>query len=491
MTWRDYQHLIVHSAQPLDLNDPGWITNGAGHRFNHKYGFGVLDAERLLDAATHHDLVPKSVTASFSTASTASSPHQIPLMKANGGEWLRVEVEVASKLGVDGKSVQLPLMLEHVRLTLTLTHPQRRHLTIHLTSPQRTRSILGAGRASDVDTGGFQDWTFMSVFHWGEDPRGTWLLEVKDTRVDLTGTLGTLDKFKLIISGIPCVRSDWQKLDDAVSGSAIAAATNDSQTNGRALFYSQHACSAVHQRNGTDGEWSREDELEGFDGVFVFGFVVSFVLMVAMVVWGWRRWKRFHLPWCQVLVDASFGKSKDNRPDTRQNLHVITGSRVGGRLGTPDDSASRFLQKSALLHPPPSAIPFSPRTPALLVPSDHERFDSVASFEMSKTFSYSPDSPASSVDPAESAYSPLPLNSFSPSANHPLPAQGIKKSRGRIYATVPPSRPPPIITNTLAPPNTDSARIQRPPHSDHARTTPFSPNDSGQMKTPFSTQRYF
>ncbi len=44
-TWRDVQHLIVHGARVVDPTDADWVTNGAGHKVNHKYGYGILDAD--------------------------------------------------------------------------------------------------------------------------------------------------------------------------------------------------------------------------------------------------------------------------------------------------------------------------------------------------------------------------------------------------------------------------------------------------------------
>lgn len=40
-------------------------------------------------------------------------------------------------------------------------------------------------RKADKATGGFRNWTFMSVHMWGESPYGKWILViVDDVRVD-------------------------------------------------------------------------------------------------------------------------------------------------------------------------------------------------------------------------------------------------------------------------------------------------------------------
>ena len=51
VTWRDMQHLIVKTSRVVNADDKEWKKNGAGHRVNNKFGFGVLDATALTEAA--------------------------------------------------------------------------------------------------------------------------------------------------------------------------------------------------------------------------------------------------------------------------------------------------------------------------------------------------------------------------------------------------------------------------------------------------------
>ena len=61
------------------------------------------------------------------------------------------------------------------------TAPVRRrgNLQIELLSPSRTRSILLPYRNYDVIPGEYQNWPFMSVHFWGENPAGQWTLTVR------------------------------------------------------------------------------------------------------------------------------------------------------------------------------------------------------------------------------------------------------------------------------------------------------------------------
>ena len=51
LTWRDVQHIIVNAAQVTSPVDEGWVNNGAGFHFNHKFGFGRLDASKMVSLA--------------------------------------------------------------------------------------------------------------------------------------------------------------------------------------------------------------------------------------------------------------------------------------------------------------------------------------------------------------------------------------------------------------------------------------------------------
>ena len=70
--------------------------------------------------------------------------------------------------------------LEHVQAVITLTFTRRGDLSIKLISPRGTVAILLPQRRSDYSGSGFTDWEFMSTHTWGEDPKGTWTLEIEN-----------------------------------------------------------------------------------------------------------------------------------------------------------------------------------------------------------------------------------------------------------------------------------------------------------------------
>lgn len=69
--------------------------------------------------------------------------------------------------------------LEHVQAVVTVNASRRGDLNVNMTSPMGTKSILLSRRPRDDDSKvGFDKWPFMTTHTWGEDPRGTWVLEV-------------------------------------------------------------------------------------------------------------------------------------------------------------------------------------------------------------------------------------------------------------------------------------------------------------------------
>ena len=55
---------------------------------------------------------------------------------------------------------------------------QKQRLRLILTSPRGTRSSLLLPRPKDKLATSFEDWPFLSVHYWGEDPTGQWTLQV-------------------------------------------------------------------------------------------------------------------------------------------------------------------------------------------------------------------------------------------------------------------------------------------------------------------------
>ena len=51
LSWRDFQHLVFNTTKKVSPCDSEWLKNGVGKEYNHKFGFGVLNAKALVEAA--------------------------------------------------------------------------------------------------------------------------------------------------------------------------------------------------------------------------------------------------------------------------------------------------------------------------------------------------------------------------------------------------------------------------------------------------------
>ena len=61
LTWRDVQHLIVHTSKPRNLKATDWRTNGLGRKVSHSYGYGLMDTTAMVKLARNWTLVPTQV----------------------------------------------------------------------------------------------------------------------------------------------------------------------------------------------------------------------------------------------------------------------------------------------------------------------------------------------------------------------------------------------------------------------------------------------
>lgn len=161
------QHLCVQSAIPVSLEDEDWAKLPSGRMFNHKYGYGVLDAYRIVELAktfisvrdqTHLEVVMTTEENGFSIPDiTPEAGQEIDKTKAFTNT-LVVTQEMIDSVGL--------ARLEHVTVTVNIEHERRGDLEILLESPNQVSSQLGTPRQFDTSNEGLKDWTFMSVKHW-------------------------------------------------------------------------------------------------------------------------------------------------------------------------------------------------------------------------------------------------------------------------------------------------------------------------------------
>jgi len=165
--WRDVQDILANTSRITDPSDEDWTVNGAGYHHNHKYGFGLIDAEAAVSSARVHT--------------------NLPTYKNRISNPINVNKALNDNSLVDSSyAVNVDLSVETVEIVVSVTHPSRGELEIYLTSPAGTKSVL---QDSHTDrTANINSWTYSTVRSWGEGARGTWKLTITDKKTSNTGT---------------------------------------------------------------------------------------------------------------------------------------------------------------------------------------------------------------------------------------------------------------------------------------------------------------
>ncbi|KAM6334689.1 proprotein convertase subtilisin/kexin type 7 isoform 2-T4 [Alca torda] len=215
LTWRDVQHIIVFTATKYEDRHAKWDINQAGFSHSHQHGFGLLNAWRLVNAAKIWESVP--YLASY-VSPALKEGRSIPLLPQ--------ELEVAWNVTTADLELSGMRTLEHVAVTVTITHPRRGNLEIRLFCPSGMMSLIGTARSMDSDPNGFADWTFSTVRCWGEEAQGTYRLVVRDIGDDSLRP-GTLKQWQLTLYGSswsPAEMKERQRLlEEAMSGQYLSS----------------------------------------------------------------------------------------------------------------------------------------------------------------------------------------------------------------------------------------------------------------------------
>ena len=170
-----------------DGHNTGWFQNGAGHWVSDSFGFGIVDAGAAVQAATNWTNVSDELKATTNTI--LSNPYTIPEDNLGGLDSL---TEAGSW------TVQEPLKVEWVELTLDLNLPEQDEVMLAVQSPSGTRSVLMAPGGNNA-AGYNSERTLITNQFWGEPSNGEWSVEVLDTRVD--GDAARISNAKLEIYG--------------------------------------------------------------------------------------------------------------------------------------------------------------------------------------------------------------------------------------------------------------------------------------------------
>ena len=175
--WRDVRLILAQSARKNDAADLGWAssTTTPSYHFNHKYGFGVVDAAAAVTLAKNWTNVAAQKT--YTVNATSGLPIAIP---DNTGASASNSITVANS-GIGS--------IEFIDITFSAAdHPYSGDLDIALTSPSGAVSQLSAQHICSPACTAYNAWVFGSARHLGESADGKWTLTVRDLKTGDTGT---------------------------------------------------------------------------------------------------------------------------------------------------------------------------------------------------------------------------------------------------------------------------------------------------------------
>ncbi len=201
LTWRDVPLILAATARKNSNSDAEWVGTGSS-RFNHKYGFGVVDAAAAVNLARNWTSVGGSTN--LRSCGIYSAAPNIAIPDAAGTNQNPVVSPVANNLNVSGCGIS---QIEYVEITFSSTdHAYSGDLRLRLVSPSGTVSELADSticgqNLSNADNPCLQtynNWRFGSVRHLGEGSNGTWRFEVTDMA---PGDVGRFQNWSLRIYG--------------------------------------------------------------------------------------------------------------------------------------------------------------------------------------------------------------------------------------------------------------------------------------------------
>lgn len=174
-------HLIVRSCDIVDANDStwesdgGWRANGAGFAYNQNYGYGMINAAKIVSVAQQY----AGGTAGFGFSTNTNGWVTVNSAIPDSGSLTRT---FSFPPGRRGQMTQLVL-------NMGINHARRGDLSCYITSPSGFRSRLFTEEPGDDGSNISSEFRFRSVAFWGEDYEGTWEIELIDNRAGITGTL--------------------------------------------------------------------------------------------------------------------------------------------------------------------------------------------------------------------------------------------------------------------------------------------------------------
>ncbi|KAJ3299211.1 pheromone processing endoprotease, partial [Blyttiomyces sp. JEL0837] len=178
LTWRDFQYIVLRSAVVVNEDDVSWKKLPSGRFFSHKFGYGRLDGVNLVRVAQEFKKVgvqtffeTEWVVLGNSSSSVGSNGlndrdeggdsdngilqgNEIPKMEGDTEEdapYFASVIDIVDDAKSKGSKSGISKLarLEHVTVTVSISHPKRGDLEVDLVSPNNVVSHLATRRPKD------------------------------------------------------------------------------------------------------------------------------------------------------------------------------------------------------------------------------------------------------------------------------------------------------------------------------------------------------
>lgn len=176
LTWRDVRWLLSYTSKVIDSEDEYWVKNAAKRSHNINYGFGLIDANSMINEcrSKYYTLLPPEISANISR------------------ENINVYIPDNNLTYDIAMNFKEEFVIEWVELTVDSNHPYAGDYEINLISPSGTKTEIIS--PNELRTayykGGFR---FSSAAFMGEKSQGVWKVQVTDRLTLDSGTITSLD----------------------------------------------------------------------------------------------------------------------------------------------------------------------------------------------------------------------------------------------------------------------------------------------------------
>ncbi len=185
LTWRDIKYLTATHAKQVDIGNSPWVTNAAGLKHSIDYGFGLINAQGMIDTCTATNPSYNKLT------------DELNITKATT---FNIEIEDNNTPHSFDINITESIIVEWVEIILDNDSSSASDYKVELTSPQGTQITLMTERTDVPVSGNWMEGGFRlsTPAMIDESSDGNWTIDITDT---WSGDTGTLKDIELKIYG--------------------------------------------------------------------------------------------------------------------------------------------------------------------------------------------------------------------------------------------------------------------------------------------------